>query len=220
MGKQEKTHLVDSKLLYAWLTARSIARGLALPMADHGGWRVETGLPDELRRYVFAGPSAEIHKLAIIINKPHILIKMCGSGKQLLSLLPPRWQLLPGRFLMTQAGNAGKPVIAGLHAEYRLEISTKQAISVARIFAKDGSIAASAKAVEYAGVFIFDSVVTAPAHRRRGLGRALMAALASTQIEVGARRVLVATEDGSKLYSSLGWHIQSPYSTAIMTSLS
>ena len=218
MGEQEKTQLVDSKLLCAWLAARSIARGLALPIADHGGWRVETGLPDEIRRHVFAGPSAEIHKLAITINQPHILIKMCGSGEQLLRLLPPRWQLLPGRFLMTQAGNAGKPAIPGLPVEYRLEISTIQAIRVARIFAKDGSVAASAKAVEYAGVFIFDNIVTAPAHRRRGLGRALMAALASTQIDAGARRVLVATEDGSKLYSSLGWQIQSPYSTAMMAS--
>lgn len=207
MEEQEKSSLVDSRLLFAWLTARSIARELPLPIADHGGWRVETGLPDEIRRYVFAGPTEEIRKLACRIHSPYIPIKMCGSGEQLLRLLPARWQLLPGRFLMT---HEGKPEAYDLPVGYRIDMSTKQVISAARIFARDGSIAASARAVEYAGVFIVDSVVVAAAHRRRGLGRALMAVLAGTQIEAGARRVLVASEDGLKLYLSLGWHIQSP----------
>lgn len=213
MGEQEKSSLADAGLLFAWLTARSMARDLPLPIAEHGGWRVETGLPDEIRRYVFAGPSAEIHKLASNIHSAHIPIKMCGSGEQLLRLLPPQWQLLPGRFLMT---HEGKPAAYDLPVGYRIEMPTKHLISLARIFARDGSIAASARAVEYAGVFIVDSVVVSPAHRRRGLGRALMAALAGTQTEAGARRVLVATEDGLKLYLSLGWHIQSPYSTATL----
>ena len=211
MGEQENAHLFESGLLAAWLAARSMARGLALPVPDQGGWRVETGLPEEIRRYVFSGPVAGIGALAASIHRPHIFINMCGSGEQLLRLLPPRWQLLPGGFFMTHEGRLHAPA---LPAGYRLDVATSQAITTARIFTGDGAVAASGHAVEHAGVFVFDRIVTDAAHRRRGLGRALIAALGARQRSVSARRVLVATEEGMKLYASLGWHTRSPYSTA------
>ncbi|MGK5045242.1 hypothetical protein ACQ4WP_04955 [Janthinobacterium sp. GB4P2] len=83
-----------------------------------------------------------------------------------------------------------------LPAGYRLDVATSQAITTARIFTGDAAVAASGHAVEHAGVFVFDRIVTETAHRRRGL---------------------VATEDGLNLYVSLGWHTQSPYSTATIT---
>lgn len=112
---------------------------------------------------------------------------------------------------MTHEGRLQAPA---LPAGYLLDVRTSQAITTARILIGDGAVVASGHAVEYAGVFVFDRIVTEAGHRRRGLGRALMAALAARQRSGGARRVLVATEDGSKLYASLGWHTQSPYSTA------
>lgn len=214
MEEQGNAHLLEPGLLAAWLTARSMARGLALPVPDHGGWRVETGLPGEIRRYVFPGPAPGISALAASIHGPHIFIKMCGSGEQLLRLLPPRWQLLPGGFFMTQEGSLHAPA---LPAGYRLEVATSQAITMARIVTGEGTVAASGHAVEHARVFVFDRIVTEAAHRRRGLGRVLIAALAARQRSGSARRVLVATEDGLKLYASLGWQVQSPYSTATMT---
>ena len=206
-------HRMDTELLGAWLSARSIARGLPLPVLDHGGWRVDTCLPDELRRHVFARPDQAISTLASTISSPHILIKLCGTGEQLLQLLPPRWQLLQNRFFMTHEGALAVP---GLPAGYRLDVVTADAITEAHIRAEDGSIAASGHAVEVGGVFVFDRIATAPAHQRRGLGRAIMAALAARQASGSARRVLVATEDGRKLYKSMGWRVLSPYSTAAM----
>ena len=164
---QENAHLPEPGLLAAWLAARSIARGLALPVPDHGGWRVETGLPKEIRRYVFSRPVPGISALAASIHHPHIFIKMCGSGEQLLRLLPPRWQLLPGGFFMTHDGSLHAPA---LPAGYRLDVATSQAITTARIFTGDGAVAASGHAVEHAGVFVFDRIVTEAAHRRRGAG--------------------------------------------------
>lgn len=190
MGEQENSHLPEPGLLAAWLAARSMIRGLAPPVPEHGGWRIETGLPGEIRRYVFPGPVPGISALAAPIHRPHILIKMCGTGEQLLGLLPSRWQLLPGGFFMTHEGSLPAP---SLPAGYRLVVATSQAITTARILTGDGSVVASGHAVEHAGVFVFDRIVTEAAYRRRGL---------------------VATEDGLKLYASLGWHIQSPYSTA------
>jgi GNAT superfamily N-acetyltransferase len=188
MNKQANAQLADPGLLAAWLAARSIARGLPLPVSDHGGWRVDTGLAGEIRRHVFAGPVPGIRALAASIHGPHIFIKMCGTGQQLLELLPPGWQLCPGGFFMSHEGSLQAP---DLPAGYRLEVATS-----------------------HAGVFVFDRIVTEAGHRRRGLGRALIAALAARQRSGSARRVLVATEDGSKLYASVGWHIESPYSTA------
>jgi hypothetical protein len=37
------SELVDPQLLRAWLTARSVSRGLPAPVPDHGGWRVDVG---------------------------------------------------------------------------------------------------------------------------------------------------------------------------------
>ena len=204
---------MNPELLGAWLSARSIARGLPLPVLDHGGWRVDTGLPDELRRHVFAAPDQAISMLASTIGSPHILIKLCGTGEQLLRLLPPRWQLLQDRFFMTHEGSLAAQ---NLPAGYRLDVATTNALSVAHIRADDGSIAASGHAVEVGGVFVFDRIVTEPAHQRRGLGRAIMAALGARQGASSARRVLVATEEGLNLYKSLGWGVLSPYSTAAM----
>ena len=213
MVEQENLHLLEPGLLVAWLAARSVVRGLALPVPDHGGWRVDTGLPTEIRRYVFAGPAPGISALAAAIHRPRICIKMCGSGDQLLSLLPSRWQLLPAGFFMTHDGSMQAPA---LPAGYRLDVATSQAITTARILTGDGAVAASGHAVEYAGVFVFDRIITGAAYRRQGLGRALIAALGTRQRSGSARRVLVATGDGWKLYRSLGWHTQSPYSTAMM----
>ncbi|PHV37012.1 GNAT family N-acetyltransferase [Janthinobacterium sp. BJB304] len=211
MEEQENAHLLEPGLLAAWLAARSIARGLPLPVPEHGGWRVDTRLPGEIRRHVFSGPVPGISALASSIHGPHIFIKMCGSGEQLLRLLPPRWQLLPGGFFMSHEGGMHA---SALPAGYQLDVTRSHAITTARILGGDGCVAASGHAVEHAGVFVFDRIVTEAAHRRRGLGRALIAALAARQRSASARRVLVATEDGAKLYASLGWQIDSPYSTA------
>ena len=55
---------VDAALLWDWLAGRSLARGLPMPVPDHGGMRVDTAAPDEVCRYVFAGPAPAIRTLA------------------------------------------------------------------------------------------------------------------------------------------------------------
>ncbi|TDB77991.1 N-acetyltransferase [Micromonospora sp. KC723] len=51
-----------------------------------------------------------------------------------------------------------------------------------------------------------DRIETMPAHRRKGLASAMMSALARTAIEEGAEHgILIASEDGQRLYTRLGW---------------
>ncbi|WP_420833425.1 GNAT family N-acetyltransferase [Sphingomonas pollutisoli] len=87
-------------------------------------------------------------------------------------------------------------------------------VSQARVFSQEGTIAASGYAAETQGVFIYDRIITEPAHRRRGLGQALMIALRATRKQPDSPELLVATEEGRALYSTLGWETISPYSTA------
>ena len=77
-------------------------------------------------------------------------------------------------------------------------------------------LAASGYAAEYNGIFIFDRIIVEEAHRRRGLGKAMMAVLGAEQRSRATRRVLVATDAGRALYSTLGWTVIAPYSTVVI----
>ena len=215
MVKHSTAGDIDAELLAGWLHARSIARGLPPPVPEHGGLRVDTGLPNEHRRYVFAAPAAGISELAQAITAPHIFIKMCGSGERLLSLVPPRWQLQPSAYLMTVDG--WHSPVPSLPVGYRLQVVNEFPMTIARIFADDDALVASGYAVEYGGVFVFDRIATEPAHQHQGLGAAVMAALGGCQQSKTAQRVLVATEAGRALYSTLGWTVRSLYSTVTIT---
>jgi GNAT superfamily N-acetyltransferase len=206
---------MEAELLENWLRARSIARGLPQPVADHGGLRVDTNLPGERRRYVFAGPAQGISDLARSINETDVVIKMCGPGPLLLSLLTPRWHLHPGGFLMTR--DAGLSPAPSLPLGYRLQLLTEFPLTTARIFADDDTLAASGYAVEYENVFVYDRISTHPAHQHQGLGAAVMAALGTAQRSQAAQRVLVATEAGRRLYATLGWNLRSHYATVALT---
>ncbi|MGY5128538.1 GNAT family N-acetyltransferase [Streptomyces nigrescens] len=67
----------------------------------------------------------------------------------------------------------------------------------------------------YAPSVVFDMIGTEPAHQRRGLGRAVMTALAGRAVERGARQgVLVASPDGRALYEAMGWRSRSMVTAA------
>jgi GNAT superfamily N-acetyltransferase len=204
----------EPDLLWRWVAARSIARGLPLPVPDRGGVRVDTGLPTEVCRHVFASPGPGLRELAETIDTPLVYLKVCAGPDALRGLLPPRWQLQPAGYLMAHDGPTAAlvPPASG----YRVELLRDGPVTAARILAEDGTLAASGHAAEHDGVFILDRILTDPAHRRRGLGRALVTALGSMQQSDASRRVLVATEDGRALYSTLGWRVLSAYSTIVI----
>ncbi|WP_343729416.1 GNAT family N-acetyltransferase [Duganella sp.] len=206
---------MTAELLESWLRARSIARHLPQPVADRGGLRVDTAMPEELRRYVFAGPTPAITQLAQEIHEPYVFIKMCGPGARLQSLVPQRWQLQPAGYLMIK--EPGRNPVPSLPPGYWLQVQTEAAVTTARIFTEDDTLAASGYAAEYENVFIFDRIATVPEHQHQGLGAAVMAALGTAQKSQAAQRVLVATEAGRGLYATIGWKVLSPFSTVTIT---
>lgn len=205
---------VDTGLIGKWLRARSICHGLPPPVADRGGWRLDTAQPGELRRYVFGAPCDGLRELGESIVIPRVFLKLCGSAEELRALLPPRWHLDEPRHVMV----AGEwPAAAPLAAGYTLRLTRVGVVTTAHVVTDDGAIAASGYAAEWGSVFIYDRIETAPAHRRRGLAACMMQALRQVRRDAFSTEILVATSAGQALYASLGWRTISPYSTAFLT---
>lgn len=202
----------NAAMVRGWLTARSLVRGLPAPLDEGDGWRVETGAPDELRRYIFVEPTEGLRTLAHSIQQSRVLIKLFGSEQTMRPLLPPRWRFKPRAFFMTWDDMSGAPSV--LPGGYEMAVAMRGSVVEAKICTKDGAVVAGGFAAETEDSFVYDRIVTDVSHRRRGLARAVMTTLAARRRSTGSRQVLVATEEGRALYSSMGWVTRSPWTTA------
>jgi GNAT superfamily N-acetyltransferase len=206
--------LAHPEQLRAWLTARSLARGLPPPVEEFGGFRVDTNSEKEVRRWVFAEVVAGIGELDRSICEPRHFIKLCGTEAELREALSERWAIQSGSWFMALDS---EPATAGpLPAGYLLERLRNGSVIRVEIRTQEGELAASGFAAETPKAFVYDRIETDPAHRRRGLGRAVIAALGSCRESQAACQLLMATAEGERLYSSLGWSRLSPYSTAYL----
>jgi GNAT superfamily N-acetyltransferase len=89
---------------------------------------------------------------------------------------------------------------------YRLETRIEDAVVRVEVLDRDGATGASGTMGLSGADGIADKIDTRPGHRRRGLGRAVMAALSAPALARGAERgILIASEDGQHLYAALGW---------------
>lgn len=203
---------VDPKLVFAWQAAHSIARGSPPPVLDRGGYRVDTHSEKEVKRWVFPQLSDGLRAVAREVTVPRHYLKLCGSGEELRSALPDRWEVQPANYFMTAvaATSDSRPLPNG----YRLELHQAGSVTRACVIAADGELAASGCAAETADVFIYDRIETVQDHRRKGLGVAVMAALGAARRSLASTQLLVATEDGRGLYANLGWTVFAPFATA------
>lgn len=195
-----------------WVAARSVARLLPAPVADRGAWRVETGSATETRRYFYARPVVDIRALAAEIDTPLIFLKLADSADVMASLLPAGWQTIGDTWMMS----GPRPPMPRPDPSYRIEATGDVARAEVTIRDRDGALAARGYGASVGGVFAYDRIVTEDAHRRRGLGRVVMAALGAFA-EPGAVHVLAATAMGRPLYESIGWQVRSDYTTAVRT---
>jgi GNAT superfamily N-acetyltransferase len=109
---------------------------------------------------------------------------------------------------------ARHPAAPTLPDGYVLEVDRRGPVVAARVRSATGAQAASGHAAETCDAFVYDRIVTAPEHRRRGLATAVMAALHGARQREAAPQFLVATEAGRALYAALGWRTLSLYATA------
>lgn len=204
---------VEPALLEAWLAGRSGARGLPAPHAERGGYRVETASEKEIRRWVFPSALPAIRDLCAEIEGPCQPVKLCGEVRDLELLVPPGWSVAGGSaFMIADLAIEAAP----LPADYVRFVRRDGAIVSGEIRTARGELAASGFAAETADAFVYDRIETDPAHRRIGLGRAVMGLLSECREVRSLPQLLVATREGERLYSALGWRSLSPYSTAVI----
>ncbi|MFC4761890.1 GNAT family N-acetyltransferase [Dyella koreensis] len=165
-----------------------------------------------MKRWVFPELCDGVRAVAHDIEAPRHYLKLCGSNKELRNAVPVRWEVQPANYFMLATATAldTKPLPHG----YRLELHQAGPVTRACVIAPDGGLAASGCAAEIADAFIYDRIETAPDHRRKGLGVAVMAALGSARKSLANPQLLVATEDGRNLYANLGWTVLAPFATA------
>lgn len=206
--------LIDPTLVFAWQAAHSVARSAPSPVSDRGGFRVDTGSEKEARRWVFPQLCDGLREIAQEIDVPRHYLKLSGTDEELRSVLPPRWDVLPANYFMTATvvPATARPLPAG----YTMALHRAGAIVQASVTAPNGDLAASGNAAEAAGVFVYDRIETAPAHRRKGLGLSVMAALGAERNLSASTQLLVATKDGRGLYESLGWSVLGPFATGVI----
>lgn len=205
------TAALTPELLAGWLSARSIARGVPAPVANGGGWRVDTASAVERCRYVFLDADDGFRALAGAIDTPRVFLKACAPAVDVLAIVPPRWTLQSVAWMMLQAPQVRDPM-PQLPNGYALDVTTQGEVLCAVVLDAAGNPAASGYSASAGAVFCYDRIVTQPDHYRRGLGRAIMVALGQHQ-PAGTQRVLAATDAGRALYATLGWQIVAPYTT-------
>jgi GNAT superfamily N-acetyltransferase len=166
------------RLVRAWLTARSVGRGLPAPVSDRGGFRIDTDSEDEISRWVLPKITAGLIELGPSFREPRHLSGCIASSVT-------KWKLLAHRHFMTAAG----PLVPRrLPDGYELGLKRSGALAEARVTCHaDGKLAASGFAVAAAGVFIYDRIITLAEHRRKGLGSAVVSALSG----INAARLLL-----------------------------
>lgn len=212
-GPREQANVAETleKWVHGWVISRCVEPASDLP---NGGFRINVGIPGHIVRYVLLGTNLlEVESIAKSVSTPGTWLKVCASEKSVTPILPSRWVVTTPEFLMscrvTQKFGLDVP------SPYTLMISNAGASTEARIQLSDGTLAARAKMTEIEGRAMFDQVVTEPDHRRKGLGSLAMKALWNRAIEKEIRDgVLVATEEGLRLYEALGWRVVSPLTAA------
>lgn len=193
----------------------AMTRGVVAPVPRFGGHYIDVGQPDQVARYIF--PSLDrtvLAELGRTIRDPWIYLKVCDEPEIVRAVLPPQWQIRrePTFMMTTPLAEQATDLATG----YRLSLEEDGELLRAAVLA-DGVPVAQARIALLGDTALFDQVATDEAHRRKGLGRALMHALSNGARERGASRgLLSATEMGRRLYETIGWTVHSPYTSAVI----
>jgi GNAT superfamily N-acetyltransferase len=202
---------LDPHLLHAWLAARSLARGLPMPVPDHGGFRVDTGSETETFRWVFPCMADELKELARTIHQPRQFVKVCDTAEALRAALPAHWTIHAPSHVMRANGPMPHRQLAD---GYSIAVEQSGPVTLVRIVTDTGILTASGYGAETDGVFVYDRIVTEVEHRRKGLGHVLIQTLHEARRDLDSFELLVATDDGRALYETLGWGKIASYASA------
>jgi GNAT superfamily N-acetyltransferase len=208
--------VADPDLIARWADAWAMSRGAAMPVARHGGLYIHVDQPDQIGRYIFAQLDADaIRPLAASIDRSLLYLKICAPADAVRPLLPHDWEIATPGYMMTAPLSVMLDLPPAHPAEFELRITCNGSITFAHMFDAAGEEAARGRIVAVDDLIVFDRIRTADHYQRRGLGSAIMRALAAKARQSGIKEaMLCATPAGRELYTSLGWSLHSDYTTA------
>lgn len=199
-----------------WIKGWSLAREVAAPVVITGGFWVRVGWPEQQERYVFPGICPMLMELADTVTEPWVYLKVCAHADALRPLLPARWEIQAPGHMMVASGlipDYGNRLAGGYHWKTELQLPVPKVT----VLTDDGAIAASGRIALADDAAIYDRIITAPQHRRRGLATAVMKRLTAIACSCGITNgLLVATNEGRALYETLGWNLLAPYTSVVI----
>lgn len=204
---------VDPELFETWTRGWALSRGTAAPVRDRDALRIEVGEPDQVRRFLYPELCDDVARRGAAITEPFVFLKVCVAPERVRSLLSLDWDVRRTGVVMSL--DEAMPAPGAVDDAYRLERVSEGPLRFIRLFDREGQEAARGRAVRVADRVIYDQIVVAPEHQRRGLGSRVMRTLQAEQGGWG-RGVLVATDEGVRLYETLGWRALSPHTTAVI----
>jgi GNAT superfamily N-acetyltransferase len=204
------------ELVRRWQAGWSLSRGWTTVVDDDGILTVRVGEQARAMEYVVLDPDRYPGRLERAANEALAASGSAGSAWVTLATenrsacvdeltdLGLKVQREP-EWLMT-IDLKDQPALQ-LHSRYALVSELESDVIVTRA-TLHGAVAASGRMAVVGTDAVADRIETDPAHRRRGLGSAVMAALVEAAIARGATRgILIASRDGLRLYRSLGWKV-------------
>ncbi|WP_245847786.1 GNAT family N-acetyltransferase [Lentzea kentuckyensis] len=195
-----------------WVWGWALSRGTPDPVTEPDGYRIDVGLPGHQVRYVLRNPGS-VRPRAAGLTEPGTWLKVCGSPARVRSGLGAGWTIRAPEYLMSTQLEDQPPVAAP--DPYTVDLYSTGDVHDVVVRAADGECAAKGRVAVHGRAAVIDMVETDPAHRRRGLGKVVMAELSRVAADRGAvRAVLVATEDGLALYEKIGWTVEAPVTAA------
>ncbi len=193
-----------------------MTRALGPAVEVPGGLRVVLGLPERWEETITLAADEDLDRvralarevagsperdwLTVPTNRPDEVAEiLLSAGLDLME--KPEW-------LMTRELD-GHPE-PGVPEPYSLTVTADGAVLEARIMAPGGELAAHGLMAVAGTDAVAHNIVTNEDHRRRGLASVVMGSLAAGARERGATTgLLLASEDGQRLYSVLGWETRS-----------
>ncbi|MFI8193217.1 GNAT family N-acetyltransferase [Streptomyces sp. NPDC085946] len=210
-------------IVRSWVDGWVVSRGAAPPVVEPWGWTVDVGLGGHVTRHVFGAvgeraDEAAVREVAGAVTGAGVWLKVFREPAAVAGWLGPGWRVdpEPGHLMtVALAPAAQEPELPG---GYRLRTWSRGGVVRAMVAAPDGSWAARGQIAPTGATAVADQVETSPAHRRRGLGSAVMRTLQRAAARQGAETgVLAGTEAGRALYESLGWTAVAPLTSARFT---
>ncbi|MFL1377549.1 MULTISPECIES: GNAT family N-acetyltransferase [unclassified Nocardiopsis] len=199
-------------LVRRWQRGWGTARSLPEPTEVDGALRVHFGFEHRHDEYVLLDADgapdtigAAARRVAASPHTDWLTVPTTAPDKTALLLEEAGLAVDPGTETLMSIDLDDHPVLDPPRP-YHATAGRARAVIRVRVSTAQGEEAASGVMGIADDDAVADSIVTEPDHRRRGLGGAVMSALAEHARRAGATHgLLVASPQGRHLYTSLGW---------------